>query len=391
MGGFIKFLFKLLLIIAIIAVAIFLIFGPAYVEKSRNTVVPHNPFAISAPAQALHNDMIIGDWHSDSLLWKRNLLKRGTRGQVDIPRLQDGNVAIQMFTAVTKSPKGQNYENNSTSASDNITPLAIGQLWPTRTWNSIFERAMYQAQKLHVFAAKAPNDLTIIKTKTDLENHLSARKQGKKTVGALLGIEGAHPLEGNIDNLPKLVEAGYRMIALQHFFDNELGGSLHSFANKGLTGFGRHVVEYVEKNNLILDLAHSSPKVVEDVLKMTNMPIVVSHTGIHSNCKTTRNYPDPLMKRIAAKGGVIGIGYWADVTCDSSPLGVAKTIKAAVDLLGEDAVSLGSDFDGSVETGFDTSELAALTQALMATGLADAQIRKIMGENMIRVLRARLK
>ena len=73
------------------------------------------------------------------------------------------------------------------------------------------------------------------------------------------------------------------------------------------------------------------------------------------------------------------------------PTGIAKTIKAAVDLLGVDAVSLGSDFDGSVETGFDTSELAALTQALMATGLSDQAIRQIMGENMIRVLRNRLK
>ncbi len=386
----IKFILKSLLILAIIAVASFLSFAPAYVEKSRNTIEPHDPFIISTRAQALHNDLIIGDWHSDSLLWKRNLLKRGTRGQVDIPRLQDGNVAIQMFTAVTKSPKGQNYENNSSTASDNITPLAIGQMWPTRTWNSILERALYQAEKLHGYATKAPNDVTVIKTKSDLNAHLTARKSGKNTVGALLGVEGAHPLEGNIDNLPKLVDAGYRMIALQHFFDNALGGSLHSFANKGLTDFGRHVVQYVQDNNLILDLAHSSPQVVEDVLKMSNMPIVVSHTGIHSNCKTTRNYPDELMKRIAAKGGVIGIGYWADVTCDATPTGVAKTIKAAIDLLGVNAVSLGSDFDGSVETGFDTSELAALTQALMATGLSDDDIRKVMGENMIRVLRARL-
>ena len=391
MPKFIKFILKRLLILAIIGLAIFLLFGPAYVEKSRNTIEPHAPFVISKSAQALHNDLIIGDWHSDSLLWKRNLLKRGTRGQVDIPRLQAGNVAIQMFTAVTKSPKGQNYENNATDAPDNITPLAIGQLWPTRTWNSILQRALYQAGKLHNFAQQAPDDVTIIKTKSDLDAHLIARKSGKNTVGALLGVEGAHPLEGNINNLPKLVDAGYRMIALQHFFDNALGGSLHSIANQGLTDFGRQVVQYVEHNNLILDLAHSSPQVVADVLQMANMPIVVSHTGIHSNCKTTRNYPDELMKRIAAKGGVIAIGYWADVTCDASPTGVAKTIHAAVNLLGVDAVSLGSDFDGSVETGFDTSELAALTQALMATGLTDVQIRKIMGENMIRVLRDRLK
>jgi microsomal dipeptidase-like Zn-dependent dipeptidase len=96
------------------------------------------------------------------------------------------------------------------------------------------------------------------------------------------------------------------------------------------------------------------------------------------------------MQEIAATGGVIGIGYWADVTCDDSPAGIAKTIKAAIDVVGEDHVSLGSDFDGSVTTAFDTSELAALTHALLEIGLTDTQVRKVMGENMIRVLRARL-
>ncbi len=390
MAKFIKRTIQLIVILAIIGAIGFFGFTPAIVEKSRNAVLSHDPYPVSEQAAALHKSLIIGDWHADSLLWRRNLLKRGTRGQVDIPRLQEGNMAVQVFTAVTKTPRGLNYQHNQANAPDNITLLAVGQLWPVRTWRSLLERALYQAEKLQGFEAKAPDDLKIIRTVADLDAILARRKNGEKIVGGLLGIEGAHPLEGDIGNLDRLVDAGYRLVALQHFFDNELGGSLHGLGNKGLTDFGRQVVREVVKRQLILDLAHSSQQVVRDVLDMTDIPLVLSHTGIYSHCKTKRNLPDALMQKIAATGGVIGIGYWQDVTCGASPAGVAATIKAAVDLLGEDHVSLGSDFDGSVKTEFDVSELSALTQALMDQGLSNDQIRKVMGGNMIRVLRARL-
>ncbi|MCP5072036.1 MAG: amidohydrolase family protein [Rhodobacteraceae bacterium] len=388
---FLKWLALAVLSLTVIGVVAFLTFGPGIVESGRNAVVEHAPYPVSDEAAKLHATLTIGDWHADSLLWKRNLLKRGTRGQVDIPRLQEGNVAIQMFTAVTKSPAGQNYDANSADATDNITLLAMGQLWPVRTWDSLFERALYQADKLHRFQAKAPNDLKIIRSRADLQALLDRRAKGENIVGGLLGIEGSHPLEGRLENLDVLVDAGYRMIALQHFFDNALGGSLHGEGNLGLTDFGRQVVREVAARKLVLDVAHSSPQVARDVLEITDIPFIVSHTGIHSHCKAKRNYPDDLMRAIARSGGVIAIGYWADVTCDDSPAGVAATIKAAIDLVGEDHVSLGSDFDGSVTTGFDTSELPALTHELLAAGLSEAQIRKVMGENMLRVLRDRLE
>ena len=188
-----------------------------------------------------------------------------------------------------------------------------------------------------------------------------------------------------------LERAGYRLIALQHFFDNELGGTLHSRENNGLTDFGREVVREVARRGLVLDVAHSSEKVVREVLEMTDIPIVLSHTGIKSRCETKRNIPDDLMRQIAATGGVIGIGYWQEVTCDDSLEGVVRSLLAAIDVVGEDAVSLGSDFDGSVTTSFDASELPALTNALLEAGLTEAQIRKVMGGNMLRVLRARLR
>lgn len=389
MKRFIKRAFGTILILAIISIVAFLMFGPGIVEKGRNSVAAHDPYPVSEQAQKLHDTLIIGDWHADSLLWNRDLTKRGSYGQVDLPRLIEGNVAVQVFTAVTKSPAGLNYEQNSAEARDNITTLAVAQLWPTRTWNSIFERAVYQAEKLHGFEAAAPDQLKIIKTLADLEDVLARRAAGEKIVGGILGIEGSHPLEGNFDNLARLQDAGYRLIALQHFFDNELGGSLHGIANNGLTEFGRQVVKAVEERGLILDLAHSSQQVARDVLAMTNIPLIVSHTGVHGHCATKRNYPDDLMQAIAQTGGVIGMGYWLEVTCDDTPSGVAKAIKAAIATVGEDHVSLGSDFDGSVGTQFDTSELAALTDALLNVGVTETQIRKVMGENMMRVLRER--
>lgn len=384
-----KRFFKAFAVLVLIAIAAFFYFAPYYVAAERNAVRPHAPYPISDQAQALHDSLIIGDWHADALLWDRNLLKRSDIGHVDIPRLLEGNVAIQMFTAVTKSPAGQNIHENAADATDNITLLAIGQLWPPRTWNSLLERALYQAEKLHHFADKS-EQLRVIETQSDLEQLLADRAAGQNVIGGLLGIEGAHPLESDIANLAKLTDAGHRMIALQHFFDNALGGSLHGENNAGLTDFGREVVTQVEQRNLILDLAHSSPQVARDVLAITDMPIVVSHTGIFGACPSERNYDDGLMQDIAAKGGVIAIGYWRTAVCDDSPSGIARSIQTAIDLVGENHVSLGADFDGSVTTSLDTSELAAITQALVDIGIPETQIRKVMGENMLRVLRARL-
>jgi len=381
-----------LLVLALVAGAVvFFGFLPPYIEAQRNNVIDHAPFEVSADAATLHDTLLVGDLHADPLLWSRDLTERGTRGQVDIPRLIEGNVALQVFTAVTKSPAGQNYQENSAEAFDNITLLAIGQLWPLRTWNSLTERAIYQAEKLHQFEAASDGHLKVVKTRADLDAVLAARAAGQPVVGGILGIEGAHALEGNLDNLDTLFDAGHRVYGLQHFFDNELGGSLHGVGNAGLTDFGRQVVAELAQRPVVIDLAHSSPKVAQEVIAMTDVPLIVSHGGLHGFCPVKRNYPDDLMRDIAATGGVIGMGYWADVTCgDITPAGIAKMIKAAVDTVGEDHVSLGSDYDGSVETAFDTSELSALTSALLDQGLSDAQVRKVMGENMVRVFRQQL-
>lgn len=259
-----------------------------------------------------------------------------------------------------------------------------------RTWGSLLERALYQAEKLHGFAAQDPAALRVIREVSDLDAVLADRAAGGQMLGGILGIEGAHPLEGDLRNLAVLDAAGYRLIALQHFFDNDLGGSLHGTDDIGLTELGRAVVAEVAAQGLILDLAHSGEQVVRDVLGMVDMPIVISHTGIDSHCPSARNISDELMVGIAETGGLIGIGFWADVTCDDTPAGTAAAIMAAVDLVGADHVALGSDYDGTVRVAFDTSELAALTQALLDAGLPQSDIAAVMGANIERVVRARL-
>lgn len=373
----------------IIAAAAFFIFAPAYVERGLNPMsMPEEGWPVSAEAQALHDRLVIGDWHSDALLWDRNLLKRVDRGHTDVPRLLEGNVAVQVFTTVTKSPRGQNYGENSAEAADNITPLFMGQLRPISSWFSLKERALVQARALERAAARDPESLRVIRNAADLDAVLQARAGGQKLLGAILGSEGAHPLEGDIANLDVLYDAGFRLMGLTHFFDNELGGSLHGEggSGNGLSDFGQQVVDGMMQNGMVIDLAHASPQMVRDVLAIEGTKPILSHTGIHGHCQSARNLDDDLVAAIAAKGGVIGIGYWSDVVCGRTPADIAGSIGAAIALVGEDHVSLGSDYDGSVDAPFDAAHLSALTQALMDAGLTEPQIAKVMGGNMMRYL-----
>ena len=377
-----KFLFGLILVL------IFLFFGlgPKLVEKRINQVSEHNPYSISDEASNLHADLFIGDWHADSTLWNRNLINENEYGHVDIPRLQKGNVSLQMFTTVSKSPSGLNYEKNSGESSDSITALTIIQRWPLKTWNNLTERVIYQAQKLHNFAKNDHDNFMLIFSKRDLNNYLERKRSKPSLVGGLIGTEGSHALEGNIKNIERLYEEGFRMMSLHHFFDNKLGGSLHGLSGDGLSNFGIDAINEMIRLGIMIDVSHSSEKVVEDVLRITNQPLLVSHTGLYGHCQSSRNISDVLMQKIASKGGLIGIGYWNGAVCGNTPKAIADAIRYGIDLVGSNHIALGSDFDGAVMPAFDTSELSALTQELISIGISEDDIRLVMGDNMLRFL-----
>ena len=363
---------------------------PILVDKNMNPVSDHSAFDVSEEALKLHETLFIGDWHADSHLWNRDLSKRYKRGHVDIPRLQEGNVALQMFTTVTKSPRGQNYEKNETSASDNITALAVVQRWPIKTWSSLAERAIFQANKVHKLATNDSDNFMLIKSQADLNNFMQKRSINKSFVGGLIGTEGSHALDGDLENVKRLYDVGFRMMSLHHFFDNRLGGSLHGISGQGLTNFGEQVVLEIQNLDIILDVSHSSENVVKDVLKISNRPIVVSHTGFYGHCPSPRNINDNLMEDIARKGGLIAIGYWDAAVCDNTPKSVAEAIHYGIKLVGAGHVALGSDFDGTINPGFDTSELAAITHELIELGVDEESIRLVMGDNMLNFLKENL-
>ena len=375
-------------LVLLVGIAAFFQFGPGMVERSMNKVDGEPLIEVSDEAKALHKTLTIVDLHSDTLLWNRNLLSRGTRGHMDLPRLEEGNVALQVFSSVTKTPKGQNYDANDAD-SDNITPLVIAQLQPTRTWNSLLERSLWHAEKLERAAAKSDGELLGIASPKDLDRLLRERSsETPKPVGALLSIEGLQNLEGDLANLDTLREAGFRMASLTHFFDTDLAGSMHGVEKGGLTDKGRKAVRRMEALGMVVDIAHCSHECVADILAMAKRPVVSSHGGVQATCKVNRNLTDDEIRGVAKTGGVIGIGYWDGAVCGTSPRDTARAMKHVRDLVGIEHVALGSDYDGAVTVRFDTSQLVQVTQALMDEGFTEDEIRAVMGGNALRVLRA---
>ena len=383
--SFVRRLLLIIVIILLLGLAIVFFILPAQLEKRFNPVLIQPPYQASDRAQELHRRLFVADLHADSLLWSRDLAERGTRGHVDVPRLIEGNVGLQAFTIVTKSPRGLNIESNS-DRTDNITLLAIAERWPMSAWWSLKERVLYQTRKLHDLAARSNGRFVLIKTSADLSDYLERRKREPGITAGFLGIEGAHALEGDLGNIDLFFDNGVRMIAPTHFFDNDIGGSAHGLQKGGLTDKGREMIRRMQARHMIVDLAHASPKVIEDALAISSAPLVVSHTGVKGTCNNTRNLSDDQIRGIARTGGVIGIGFWDTAVCGTDAGSIARAIRYTANIAGVEHVALGSDFDGVVAVPFDTSGLVLITDALINEGFNDAEIRMIMGDNVARLL-----
>ncbi|MCA1197634.1 dipeptidase [Sphingomonas sp. R647] len=381
-----KWLWGALALIAVAGTA-FLILAPGMIERGMNKVAATKLPTVTDSTRKLHATLQIADLHEDTLLWKRDLLDRADRGHVDLPRLIEGNVALQVFSSVTKTPKGQNYDANS-AETDNITMLAVAQLQPPRTWSSLLERSLYHAQKLERAAERSDGRLHVIRSPGELDALVAARAAGQKAVGGLLSIEGLQNMEGKLENLDRLHAAGFRMAGLVHFFDNEIAGSMHGEKKGGLTPLGRQTIARMEQLGMVVDIAHSSHATVAEVLKIAKRPVVSSHGGVQAVCKVNRNLSDAEIRGVAKTGGVVGIGYWDAAICGTEPEKVAAAIAHVRDLVGIDHVGLGSDFDGATTTGFDTAQLVYVTQALVDRGFTPEEIGKVMGGNVLRVIRA---
>jgi membrane dipeptidase len=395
---------------------------------------------ISEEASRLHHSSFIVDLHADTMLWDRNLLKKSLRGHVDLPRLKEGNIALQVFAAVTKTPnknkasKGLHLTEGETDCVSehgihgiNTTFwLQVAQLRPLSVWIDLKNRALFQANRLRSFAVASNGDLQIVEDVDDLRRLVNARISGKSgPTGALIALEGAHWLgengPGDVETgVKELSDAGFRMLAPTHRFNNALSAASEGCdQQKGLTAAGRSFLAAVDGSSIILDLAHASDPAINEAAREVSGPVVISHTGVRKHCRAkklcdiARNMRDEEIQAIARTGGVVGLGVWIEAAGHTME-DVIDSFVAAYEALNEtsfrtemesknpdydpfDHIALGSDFDGAVETPIDAAGLPQLTQALMerrdANGdrvFNDEAIRKIYGVNACRVIATRL-
>lgn len=336
------------------------------------------PYTVSDRTRSFHNATFVADMHADSLLWSRDLRKRHSRGQVDLPRLREGGVDLQVFGVITKVPRRRRLD--SVSGDTDILPLLFIASWRSpATWFKPKERALSQAREMTRLAEKSP--LSLVLSRGDL--YIAGIK-------GLLALEGMHALGGEEEALIELYSAGYRMIGLVHFFDNEIAGAAYGVDKYGLTELGRSLIPRMEALGITIDLAHASPAALEEALSLVTKPIVVSHGGVKGTCPGPRNLSDAQLHSIAENDGVIGIGFWKRAVCDVSLKGIVAAIVYAIKVTGIDHVGLGSDFDGKIASPFDATGLPMLTEALFAEGLSKEDVSKVLGGNVRRVLATNL-
>ncbi|MCK0189871.1 dipeptidase [Arenibacter sp. F20364] len=385
-----KKIFRYALAVVLILYFIATLLVSPILDKQMNLVEYNDPRVLGDEAKELYSSLeFIADLHCDALLWDRDLTKRLDYAHLDFPRMRQAKMSLQAFTIVTKSPKGQNFKSNSADAFDKITMLNFVQGRFPDKWFSLYKRAEYQARALQNYQGKNDSKFILVKSRQDLKNLINLKIADPEVIGGFLGIEGAHCLEGKLENLQKIYYEGVRMLAPTHFFDNEIGGSAHGLSGEGLTDFGGEVIHEMNRLGIIIDLAHVSPKMIDDILDISNKPVLVSHTGVKGTKDSPRNISDRHIKRIAATGGLIGIGFFKGAI-KGEIKDIVEAMKYVRDLVGIEHVALGSDFDGAATTPIDVTGLPFIVQELMDQGFSEVEIRAIMGENVKRFLMEQL-
>jgi membrane dipeptidase len=370
-----------------------------------------NDPGISSHARKLHNDAIVFDTHADSTL--RLTLKgfdffaRHTDGNLDFPRMRDGGLDAVFFSIWTEG---------------------------TRPGPEALKGALVQIDAVRETVRSRPGDLILATTADEVRR---AHKEEK--IAILLGVEGGHMIADNLGVLRILASLGMRYLTLTHTSNTNWADSSGDKAlNGGLTDFGRQVISELNRLGVMIDVSHVSDKTFDDVLAASQAPVIASHSCMRALADHPRNISDEMLRRLAAKGGVVDINYHTeflsqplldaehsiagemqefeqqikqkcgdDEVCfvsESERLRTQLTAEGkfpevswdmivehldhAVKVAGVDHVGLGSDFDGAwMPRGMeDVSQIPKITEALIRKGYSDGDIRKILGGNILRVM-----
>jgi membrane dipeptidase len=369
--------------------------------------------AIVDRAHKLHFSSIVLDTHDDTTqrFFSKDFDfgKRNPDGHVDIPRMREGGMNGIFF---------------SIWIDGRITgPPAV-------------QKALDQIDAVRENARKFSSDMVLARTAEEVRR---AHAQGK--IAALMGVEGGHMLGNDIRMVRVFGDLGVRYMTLTHFYNDEWAdSSTDKPAHNGLTGYGKEIVREMNRQGIMVDISHVSDKTFYDALEVSKAPLIASHSSCRALCDHVRDMSDDMIKALAAKGGVIQINYeksfidqdyknaydkatggagvvatlsQAVKDCSDDQECVARAeaalerkmteegrlphvswerivdhIDHAVKLVGAEHVGLGSDFDGAtMPDGMeDCSKLPKITEALLRKGYSEQDIRKILGENTLRVM-----
>jgi membrane dipeptidase len=366
---------------------------------------------ISARAKKLHFSSIVVDTHDDTtqrfLDADFDIGVRNTSGSIDVPRMKEGGLGAIFFS-----------------------------IWiPSKvTGPEAVNRAQTQIDAVREQVRKHRKDLVLATTADEIRE---ARKKGK--IAALMGIEGGHMINSDLDVLRKFASLGVRYMTLTHSGNDEWAdASTDKAVHNGLTDFGKDVIREMNRLGVMVDISHVSDKTFYDALEVSKAPLIASHSSCRAICDAPRNMTDQMMKDLAAKGGVIQINYhvgflsqeFRDAEKANPELNKAISVEVtrrcgeneacqliegdritreyvaqgklprvewtkiiehidhAVKVVGAEHVGLGSDFDGAnMPYGMeDATKLPRITEALLKKGYSEGDIKKILGENTLRVM-----
>jgi membrane dipeptidase len=361
----------------------------------------------------LLSNSILVDTHIDTPWYivdeNYDLGERHNYYEADIPRLRQGHVGA-VFFGIPVEP--QNY--------------------PPHLW---IPRALELIDAVHQQVRRHPRDMEIALTAEDIRR---AHRSGK--IAVLMGVEGGHMIQDSLPTLRAYYRLGVRYMTLTHFKTNDWADSSADIAaHNGLTAFGRDVVREMNRLGMMVDISHVSDKTFYDALEVSRAPVIASHSSLRSLCDIPRNMSDDMIRALARKGGVVNINFnaaYLDVKAynrfaqfhdardrEISEMMILKggdprrwelkraiqqryraalpkvgidaalrMIDHAVKIAGPDHVGFGSDFDGvsgMVPAGMeDVSKYPELLRGLIDLGYSDEDIRKIMGENLLRIMAA---
>ncbi len=330
----------------------------------------------------IHKDSTLVDMHCDTIgrfLAGEDLTLDNPKGHIDIPKLQKGAVDLQVFACYVGPPQNEMQKNQAA------------------------KRVFDQIDAVHQLVEENPDNLLLVQDPTDLR-----QLRGTRKTGVLIGIEGGYAIENDLRLLRSFYRSGVRLMTLTHWTHTDWADASGDPepTYEGLTEFGEQVVQEMNRLGMIIDVSHAHDETFYDVIELTDSPIVASHSCARALSDHHRNMSDEMLKALAKNGGVIGINFYpgflvAENKIKSEEPGkilpqvdvktVVDHIDHIVKVTGKaDFVGLGSDFDGigSPPVGLENvGNMANITAELVKRGYKDADIRKILGGNFLRVFR----